>query len=321
METIRRLGQYTLEGQIGEGGMGTVYRASHAMLRRPTAIKILQARMASSPEYVARFEREVQLTSELTSPNTITIYDFGRTPDGKLYYAMEYLDGVDLHTLMEGTGPLPEGRVIYILRQVCASLSEAHGRGLVHRDIKPSNLMVCNRGGVFDFVKVLDFGLAKPFRSGKGPEAVLTARDSTIGTPQYMSPEALMAGGVVDARSDIYSLGAVAYLLLTGTDVFPSDSIFEIASQHINQEAEWPSKRLGRPISSDLESAIMKCLEKGAERRWQTAAELSQVLAACREAGTWTQDHARRWWNENAARIRLAQDQDESLAPTAIVHR
>jgi len=313
MATIQRLGQYTLDVQIGSGGMGAVYRASHAMLRRPTAIKIMQSQMARTPEDVARFEREVQLTSELTHPNTITIYDFGRTPDGLLYYAMEYLDGADLHTLVGVTGPLPEGRVIYLLLQVCASLSEAHGRALVHRDIKPANLMVCKYGGEFDFIKVLDFGLVKPLRSAKGPDAVLTTRGSTIGTPRYMSPEALLPDGVVDARSDIYSLGAVAYFLLAGTDVFPSDSVYEIASQHVNREVELPSRKLGRPIASDLESTIMKCLAKSAGQRWQTAAELAQALAGCGDSGTWTQDQARRWWSENDSRIRPARAQGRPL--------
>lgn len=322
MDTIQRLGQYTLDVQIGTGGMGTVYRASHAMLRRPTAIKIMQPGMARTPEDVARFEREVQLTSELTHPNTITIYDFGRTPEGLLYYAMEYLEGVNMHTLVGVTGPLPEGRVIYLLRQVCASLSEAHARALVHRDIKPANLMACKYGGEFDFVKVLDFGLAKPLHPGKYPIPALTTWGSTVGTPNYMSPEAMVTGGVVDARSDIYSLGAVAYFMLTGTDIFQSGSPFEVALQHINREAELPSRRLGRPIASDLESIIMKCLEKTAEQRWQTTAELAAALAACKDSATWTQDDARRWWTENMPRLKPQRPEAaQPLPPIVVMNR
>ena len=208
----RRLGPYTLVEKIGEGGMGAVYRASHALLRRPTAIKILPPQRAGQMD-LARFEREVQMTSQLTSPHTVSVYDYGRTPDGLFYYAMEFLDGIDLEELVRRDGPMPPERVVHILRQVCEALGEAHRAGLIHRDVKPANILLCERGGRFDVAKVVDFGLVK---SVGGTDPGVTQENTAPGTPHYMAPEALTSPDRVDARADVYSLGATAYFLLTG---------------------------------------------------------------------------------------------------------
>ena len=242
----KHLGQYTLDEKIGSGGMGWVYRARHALLRRPTAVKVLDPAKVSHLA-VTRFEREVQLTSQLTNPNTVAIYDYGRTPEGVFFYAMEYLDGINLEDLVNRFGPLPEGRVVSILRQVCGSLAEAHGMGLVHCDIKPANILLCHRGGVPDFVKVLDFGLAKAV--GAESQAGLNSADSITGTPLYLSPESIERPDAVDARTDLYALGAVGYFLLTGTPVFRGATIAEVCGQHLRAQPEPPSQRLGRPIT------------------------------------------------------------------------
>ncbi|MEX0679368.1 MAG: protein kinase, partial [Pirellulales bacterium] len=228
-----QLGQYALEEKIGEGGMGSVYRARHAMLRRPTAVKLLEPAKTTETS-VARFEREVQLTSQLNHPNTITIYDYGRTGEGIFYYAMEYLEGFSLDALVQRFGPLPDGRVIHILTQVCGSLVEAHAAGLIHRDIKPANIMLTRRGGVGDFVKLLDFGLVKAVDSQK--MRTLTAADAITGTPLYIAPETVQDSEGSDARSDLYSLGAVGYFLLTGRPVFDTGGVMEIMKAHVEKK-------------------------------------------------------------------------------------
>src|SRR5262249_34398118 len=220
----KQLGQYALEENLGAGGMGTVYKARHAMLRRPTAVKLLDVDKMSDAA-VARFEREVQLTSGLTHPNTVAVFDYGRTPDGIFYYAMEYLDGMNLDDLVKKHGALPEARMAFILRQVCGSLAEAHAAGLVHRDIKPANIFLTRRGGLHDFVKVLDFGLVKAL-DGQD-KANVTSPNALIGTPLYLAPEAMNHPDRVDARTDVYAVGAVGYFLLTGTPVFTGSTIME----------------------------------------------------------------------------------------------
>ena len=222
----RRLGQYTIDRKIGTGAMGVVYRGHHAMLHRPAAIKMLDTTMTDE-QTIARFEREVQLTSQLNHPNTIAIYDYGRTAEGVFYYVMEYLDGITLQDLVQQYGPQPEARVIQMLQQICGSLGEAHGVGLIHRDIKPANMMINDRGGLYDFVKLLDFGLVKPLDTGD--ETALTVAGAVTGTPMYMSPELVERSDEVDARSDLYSLGAVGYFLLAGQPVFEAKSIIEYA--------------------------------------------------------------------------------------------
>ncbi len=289
----KRLGQYRLEEKIGAGGMGVVYRGHHDMLRRPTAIKLLDVEK-TTPETIARFEREVQLTSQLCHPNTIAVYDYGRTPEGVFYYAMEYLDGINLEELIREYGPLPEGRVIFLLRQVCGSLAEAHGIGLIHRDIKPANMIVSQRGGMADVVKLLDFGLVKAIDSEK--QVALTAAEALTGTPLYLSPEAIESPDRVDARSDLYAVGAVGYYLLTGTPVFEGSSVVEICMQQVKTAPVPPSERRGKPVAEDLQTVLLTCLEKDPHKRPQTARELLSLLQNCVNAGDWSEDDAVQWW-------------------------
>jgi eukaryotic-like serine/threonine-protein kinase len=286
----RRLGQYTLVEKLGEGGMGVVYRASHAMLRRPTAIKLLANGGDAS---LARFEQEVQLLAGLNHPNIVTVHDYGRTADGSFYYAMELLDGMDLEKLVAADGPQPPERVIHLVRQAARGLHEAHEVGLVHRDIKPANVFVCRWWGEPDAVKVLDFGLAKNIAS---PPTSVTAHNAVLGTPLYISPEALKDAALVDVRSDIYSLGAVAYHLLTAEPVFAGRSAVEVCAQHLHSAPVAPSERLGRAVPADLEAIVLRCLAKSPADRYATAAELERALAACAIAAEWSADRARAWW-------------------------
>jgi hypothetical protein len=291
---VRRLGQYTLEEKIGAGGMGIVYRASHAMLRRPTAIKLLPPERAGEANLV-RFEREVQLTAQLSHPNTVAIYDYGRTPEGVFYYAMEFLDGINLEDLVRTHGAVPPGRVIAILEQVCGALSEAHARGLVHRDIKPANIILTERGGEPDVAKVVDFGLVKPL----APDSVAATMAGTsvlTGTPLYMSPEAMTSPESGDPRSDLYALGAVGYFLLTGHAVFESGSVAEIIGHHLHTEPAPPSARATQAIPSELDAVIVKCLRKLPQDRPRSARELRDELRRCRVPQAWTVDDAATWW-------------------------
>lgn len=296
MHEAQELGQYQLEHKLGEGGMGVVYKGHHAMLKRPTAIKLIQSDRVSD-DSLARFEREVRLTSQLSHPNTISIYDFGRTPDGIFYYAMEYLEGMTLQDLVEQYGPQPANRVIHILKQVCGSLYEAHLQGLIHRDIKPQNIMLTSRGGEFDVAKVLDFGLVKVVDSKK--EATLTATNAITGTPLYLSPEAINNPQSIDGRSDLYALGAVGYFLLTGTPVFDDDSVMAICMHQTNTLPEPPSLRTDQQIPAKLEAAILACLAKKQTERPTDAFELSERLDAVELETSWTQRIAGVWWNEN----------------------
>lgn len=292
----RHLGQYVLDDKLGAGGMGVVYKAHHAMLRRPTAIKMLDVDRVDE-EAVHRFEREVQITCQLNHPNTVAIYDYGRTPEGVFYYAMEFLAGINLQTLVTQYGPQSEGRVIHILKQVCGSLFEAHSQGLVHRDIKPANIMLDHRGGEPDVVKVLDFGLVKTVHEGESSEKV--SEDSLTGTPLYMAPESIQAPNSVDARSDLYAVGAVGYFLLTGKPVFEAASLAELCQQHIDALPIPPSQRLGRAVSTELEHIILSCLEKSRSRRPQTARDVAQLLAKCPTAQSWSMEEAEIWWGRH----------------------
>lgn len=292
----KRLGQYALEEKLGEGGMGVVYRGNHAMLRRPTAIKLLDVEKTTD-EAVARFEREVQLTSQLNHPNTIAIYDYGRTPEGVFYYAMELLEGINLDDLVKKFGVLPESRVIFLLKQIAGSLSEAHSLSVIHRDVKPANIFLTHRGGVYDFIKLLDFGLVKVVDGRE--QASLTSANAMAGTPMYLSPEGINSPDKVDARSDLYAFGAVAFYLLTGTTVFDGESIVEICMKHSQEQPETPSKRSGKSISEDLEQIIMQCLEKDPAKRPQSAAELVLKLSECEYDQKWTIQDASEWWKQN----------------------
>jgi serine/threonine-protein kinase len=304
---IRRLGQYALEEKLGEGGMGVVYRASHAMLRRPTAIKLLLPDRAGK-QALARFEREVRRTAMLTHPNTVTVFDYGRTTDGVFYYAMELLEGASLDELVDVDGPQPEERVIHILEQAAASLAEAHAAGLIHRDVKPGNILIVDRGGISDLVKVLDFGLVKDVGVGTGggatTEPELTMANTITGTPLYIAPETVTAPETADARADLYALGAVGYWLLTGTHVFGGSSTLEVCAHHLHSMPEAPSARLGKPVSLDLETLILACLAKRPEDRPSSAGALRERLRACAAAGRWTNDRAAQWWANHRHELR-----------------
>jgi tRNA A-37 threonylcarbamoyl transferase component Bud32 len=312
----RQLGQYQLLEKIGEGGMGTVYKAHHALLRRETALKLLTPDKAD-PISIQRFEREVRLTCRLMHPNTIQIFDYGHTPEGIFYYAMEYLDGLNLAEFVDAYGPQPEGRVVNLLIQVCESLAEAHASGLVHRDIKPANVFVTDRGGVPDMVKVLDFGLVRPVASADN--TALDAADTEIlaGTPNYMSPEAVENGATADARSDLYSVGAVGYYLLTGQGVFDGETIAEICRKRVEEEPVPPSIRIGRPICPHLEALILRCLERDPKDRPQSAHELLTLLAASPRIADWNVEQRAAWWVAHREAINRARAAEAEPIATA----
>jgi hypothetical protein len=306
VEEARRLGQYVLEEVIGQGGMGRVYRARHALLRRDTAIKLLLPERVGEAALL-RFEREVQATARLTHPSTVAVYDYGRTPEGVFYYAMEHLDGGDLEDLVAYAGVLPPRRVVFLLEQVCGALQEAHRAGLVHRDVKPANLMVCERGGEGDVAKVLDFGLVKGIDARE--ESARPGESGLTGTPLYMAPEAITTPDDVDARSDLYALGAVAYFLLTGGPPFRAATVVEVCAHHLHTVPERPSMRLGQPVPAALETVVLRCLAKSPDDRFPDAATLGEALRDCTEGPPWSPVDARAWWAEHAARLRVRRDE------------
>jgi serine/threonine protein kinase len=310
-----KLGQYTLQEKIGEGGMGAVYRATHAMLRRPAAIKLLLPDRAGERE-VARFEREVQLTSRLQHPNTISIFDYGRTADGTFYYVMELLDGFDLDSLVDAEGPLPPGRVLRILSQVSAALVEAHGLGLIHRDIKPANIILTERVDEPDVVKVVDFGLVK-LLGGEGNGLMATQANAISGTPLYLAPEAITTPSAVDERADIYALGAVGFYLLTGQHVFDGNTVVEVCSKHLLEPPVAPSLRATRPIPERLDQVILACLAKSPSDRPASAAALKAELEAIAEQSPHDAAAAKLWWRERAPALRAGKRLSSSLVPGA----
>lgn len=272
VEKAVQLGQYIVHEKIGEGGMGAVYRASHAMMKRPTAIKVIPPDRAGA-NAVARFEREVMAASRLTHPNNVAIYDYGRTRGGVFYYAMELLDGEDLARVVDREGPQPAERTMRILRQMAAALEEAHAAGLVHRDVKPENVVLCTRGGMSDFVKVLDFGLVKDIAS---PSATLTSERAIAGTPLYMAPEAILAPETVGPPADVYGLGCVAYVLLTGRPPFEAHNLIAVCAAHVHQPPEPPSMR-ALAIPPSLDALVLRCLAKDPSERPSTH-ELASAL-------------------------------------------
>jgi serine/threonine protein kinase len=297
------LGQYLLEEKIGGGGMGEVWRARHRLLIRPAAVKLIRQRALGAvpvdPELlVRRFEREARATAALTSPHTVQLYDFGVAEDGRLYYVMELLDGLDLDTLVRQYGPLPAERVVHLLRQVCSALADAHANGLVHRDIKPANVVVSRAGTAFDFVKVLDFGLVKlDSPRGAGKDAInLSAEDGWSGTPGYMAPEVVLGAAETDHRVDLYALGCVAYWLLTGTMVFKGENAMQVMMQHVQAEPQRPSLRTEQPIPAALEELVMDCLAKDPARRPASAEIVSERLGAVPLTTAWTAERAEEWW-------------------------
>ncbi len=307
-----QLGQYTLLDKLGGGGMGEVYRAQHAMLRRPTAVKLVRP-TAVDEETLKRFEREVRLTARLAHPNTVAVYDYGRTPDGVFYYAMELLDGIDLQRLVDEHGPLPEERVVHVLEQVCASLAEAHELGLIHRDVKPANIVLCARARAHDVVKVLDFGLVKDLRAGE--DVAISGPNEIAGTPLYFAPETISAPESIDARTDLYAIGLVGWFLLTGRPVFLGKNIVEVCAHHLHTRPERPSEA-GVKVGADLEDVLMRCLEKSPAARYPDADSLRRALAATRAAGRWTEADARAWWTARSAR---AADGASAGPPTGVL--
>jgi hypothetical protein len=293
------LGQYILEERIGAGGMGEVWRARHRLLIRPAAIKLIHPQTSGDPELLLRrFEREARATAALKSPHTVQLYDFGATEDGRLYYVMELLDGLDLDSLVKQYGPLPAERVVHILRQVCSSLQDAHVNGLVHRDIKPANVVVSRAGTTFDFAKVLDFGLVKLDATRKGGEGGGTpsTEESTSGTPAFMAPEVVLGDADTDHRVDLYALGCVGYWLLTGKLVFEGSSVVEVMSHHVHTPPPRLANRSELSIPAPLEALVMECLEKDPTRRPISAEAVSTRLDAVSLEKSWTVDRAERWW-------------------------
>jgi serine/threonine-protein kinase len=311
-----RLGEYRLEKKLGEGGMGVVYRAQHALLRRPTAVKLLPPAKLGE-ETVARFEREVRQTSRLTHPNTVAIYDFGRTPDGIFYYAMELLDGLDLAKIVELDGPMPAPRVVHILRQCAGALAEAHGLDLVHRDVKPENVILCKRrGGVPDVVKVVDFGLVKDLeRSG---DAGLSRDDVLTGTPLFLPPEAVTRPNEIDCRADLYSLGATAFFLLCGRPPFEGRTIVEVCAKHLSEPPTAPSKVSPHQISAALDSLVLRLLAKDPADRFESATALEDALARCPEDGGWSRADAEAWWAACGEKLQPAADSQAVSAPETL---
>jgi serine/threonine-protein kinase len=299
----REMGSYKLGELLGRGGMGEVYRATHRMLARPAAIKLIRPEVLAERHgdfadlAVTRFRREAEAAANLRSPHTVELYDFGVTEDGTLYFVMELLQGMDLETLVQHEGPLPAKRVIHILRQVCESLEEAHANGLVHRDIKPANIHVGRVGLRQDFVKVLDFGLVKSVVGTLSEDSMATAAGLTPGTPAYMAPE-MALGEKVDRRADIYALGCVAYYLLTGRLVFEGTASFQVIAKHIQDAPVPPSQRTELEIDPALDRVVLSCLAKKPADRPQTAAELDRELAEI-ETEPWSQEEANRWWRQH----------------------
>jgi hypothetical protein len=289
----KQLGQYRLRGQLGAGGMGEVYLAEHQLLKRPCAVKLIRPGIESGSKALERFEREVRLTATLSHPNTVEIYDYGRTEDGTYYYVMEYLRGLSLADLVDQYGPVPPGRTVYLLRQVCQALREAHAAGLIHRDIKPSNIFASRRGGIDDVAKLFDFGLVLSLTANGAPH--LSGERRVFGTPMFMSPEQATGERELDRRSDIYSLGAVAYYLLTGRPPFDGEDGIELLIAHARDPVVPPSQ-FSAGIPDDLERVVLRCLAKDPADRFSDAENLARALGECACADEWDQDRAAQWW-------------------------
>ncbi|HEY7027146.1 MAG TPA: serine/threonine-protein kinase [Gemmatimonadales bacterium] len=298
----RELGSYRLEKRLGAGGMGEVWRARHRMLARPAAIKLIRPALAGdtrgvSQEAIERFEREAQAIARLRSPHTVEVFDFGIASDGAFYYAMELLDGINADTLIRQFGPVPAERAVFLLRQVCHSLSEADACGLVHRDIKPANIFLCRYGEDSDFVKVLDFGLVKAVQDGPDANPGLTRENTVYGTPAFMAPEQALGQADLDGRVDVYATGCVAYWLLTGQLVFTAETPMGLMVQHANAAPVPPSTRTELSIPPDLELLVLSCLAKDPAARPQSARELMDRLDALEGASDWSDKRARAWWD------------------------
>jgi len=293
----RQLGQYHLREKLGSGGMGDVYLAEHQMMKRPCAIKLIRPERAGDPRVLARFEREVRATAKLSHWNSIDIYDYGRTEDGTFYYVMEFLPGHNFGELVELCGPVPAARIVYLMRQICEALAEAHGQGLVHRDIKPANMFCAYRGGLYDVAKLLDFGLAKPLLSStEAEDPNLTQEGSITGSPLYMSPEQAAGVDEVDGRSDIYSLGAVMYFLATGKPPFDYPNPLRVLAAHAGETPNSPDGSNPK-IPGELSAVILRCLEKEPRDRFPNATALDAALSQIPLKVLWTHAQAAEWWN------------------------
>lgn len=289
----KQLGHYQLRRKIGAGGMGEVYLAEHQLMKRPCAIKIIRPERAGDPTVLSRFEREVQATAKLSHWNSVDIYDYGRAPDGTFYYVMEFLPGMCLEHLVTGYGPVDPGRAIFLLRQACDALREAHDGGIIHRDIKPANIFAAQRGGKYDVTKLLDFGLAKPMTGERAAD--LTQEGRITGSPHYMSPEQAMGEQDLDARSDIYSIGAVGYFLLAGRPPFDEQTVMRVLLAHAHQDPKPPSEHVAE-VPADIEAVIMRCLAKRPQDRYANVDALIAALNACHCADEWGFAEAEDWW-------------------------
>jgi serine/threonine-protein kinase len=290
-----QIGQYALKRKLGEGGMGQVWLGEHALLKRPCAIKIIRPDLAAHPATAARFAREVHAVTGLTHVNTVRVYDYGRADDGFFYYVMEYLEGPTLEELVRETGPLPPGRVVYLLRQVCGALAEAHAAGLVHRDLKPGNVIVAALGGQRDVAKLLDFGLVEDLSADAAER--LTRTGTVLGTPAYMSPEQAAGESAVDARGDLYALGAVAFFALTGRPPFQGKTLGQLLAAHRAEPAP-PLTDFRPDVPADLASVVARCLAKDPNDRFPSAADLDRALAQCGCAADWSAERAVDWWQQ-----------------------
>jgi serine/threonine-protein kinase len=298
-----QIGQYVLKRKLGEGGMGEVWLAEHALLKRPCAVKFIRPDLAAHPATTARFSREVQAVTGLTHVNTVRVYDYGRAEDGSFYYVMEFLDGPTLEELVGGTGPLPPGRVVYLLQQLCGALVEAHAAGLVHRDLKPGNVIVAALGGKQDVAKLLDFGLVQDLAADTADR--LTRTGTVLGTPAYMSPEQAAGESAVDARGDVYGLGAVAFFALTGRPPFQGKTLGQLLAAHRSEPP--PALTNLRPdVPADLAAVVARCLAKDPHDRFQSAADLDRALARCGCAADWSAERAAEWWQAQTGRARLS---------------
>jgi serine/threonine protein kinase len=322
LKQAREIGSYEMLDRIGEGGMGTVWRARHRLLARPAAIKLIRTELLSSSagigsDTIRRFEREAQETAKLGSVHTIDVYDYGVTEDGDFYYVMELLNGISLERYVKQFGPMPPGRVVYLLRQACHSLSEAHERGLIHRDIKPANIFMCRLGPDDDFIKVLDFGLVRQF-GDRAAGTMPTIEELTAGTPAFMAPEIALNDAAIDGRADIYALGCVAYYLLTGQTVFPGDSAIAVMLAHVKDAPLPPGVRATFDVPAALDTLILECLAKDKRSRPQSADVLARRLAECVPAQAWNADSARLWWQSHQPGVMERGEiaRDDSDTPT-----
>jgi serine/threonine-protein kinase len=329
LNQVREMGSYHLVELLGRGGMGEVWRGTHRLLKRSAAIKLIRPELlgavgkGDAQIMLRRFEREAQATSALSSPHTIRVFDFGVTSDGTFYYVMELLTGRDMETLVREFGPVPAPRAVFLLRQVCHSLADAHARGLIHRDVTPANIYVCRMGLDYDFVKVLDFGLVKfddrlrsaARRRQRSMRNTLMTAGETTGTPGFMAPEVITDEGRVDQRADVYAFGCVAYYLLTGSPVFEADTPMKMFVHHVQTAPVRPSERTEMPIPRDLDDLILACLEKDPLRRPENAQELLRMLARCGSARTWDNDAARGWWEKHLPDLTRPIPEDDATTP------